>query len=439
MTRSVLIQIVILMLVPLLFSCTSVAPEVEGEKSIELTQKEQDDVNDKLFSAAAKGDLKAIKNALREGAELNSTNMYSEHALFIATSNSNEAAVKYLLSRGADVDLSEYTGLTSIARAALDCNDKIITLLAEGGADVNKAVLPKFEGGGLTPLIAVGRSCSLSTVKILTSYNADLAATNVGGETALLAALNYANTPVALFLVREGSPLEKKRVLDGRDALTISARFGLGSLVKEILQRGALVDVRDEKGLTPLIHATKNEHLSTVLQLLSFDAGINAVTDEKRSALMYAIVTGNKGLIRVLLENGAEPDMVDLNDATAMIYALIRGDTESAEILIEFGSDVNWLGSMNQNALKTAALHGNTEAVAMLISVGAKLDIINENGMSALVIASVKGHTEVARLLIKAGADVAVRTNDGFSALDIAEGVKNEELIKLLKEAGAKN
>lgn len=126
-----------------------------------------DDLNQQLFSAAAKGNAEAIKALLDKGADVNAKSPYGVTALWLAARRGHTAAVKLLLERGADVNAKEnVNGSTPLGWATWKGYIEVVKLLldkgAEGRDDVlntgvyrNNAELVRLaiEKGGLDPQV----------------------------------------------------------------------------------------------------------------------------------------------------------------------------------------------------------------------------------------------------------------------------------------------
>ena len=70
-----------------------------------------------------------------------------------------------------------------------------------------------------------------------------------------------------------------------------------------------------------LIVASSKGYDIEVLRLLNKGADINAQTTEGVTALMYAVQNGHENVVKILLLNGADPDLKPYNDPPALIVA----------------------------------------------------------------------------------------------------------------------
>ncbi len=92
-----------------------------------------------LLKAAAKGDVYGIRDALNEGAYIETRTQpddWSQTALGTAALNGRLDAVKYLVARGADIDATDKLGETPLISALIKKHIAIANTLLDLGADV---------------------------------------------------------------------------------------------------------------------------------------------------------------------------------------------------------------------------------------------------------------------------------------------------------------
>jgi ankyrin repeat protein len=119
----------------------------------------------------------------------------------------------------------------------------------------------------------------------------------------------------------------------GTTALAAAATNGQEEIVELLMEKGAQIDKRDEKGKTPLMFAVLNGHTEAAEALLEKGAAIDAKDYTGHTILMQAAYKGLTASVRFLLEKGADPDWLDENDQTAYTHAGYGGHKETAELL----------------------------------------------------------------------------------------------------------
>ncbi len=159
--------------------------------------------------------------------------------------------------------------------------------------------------------------------------------------------------------------------------LRIGRRDGGGKLTKgqQIYRtgiRGALAlanklaKARDKNEAIRM--AVAEDNLESVERLLREGAEINALKGEfKTSILMEAAVRGNVGVMKLLIENGADVNMADKDGWTALMGVTVPGHLESVKLLLEHGADVRAKNHNGETALIMAAGTKHTEIRGALL------------------------------------------------------------------------
>ena len=89
-------------------------------------------------------------------------------------------------------------------------------------------------------------------------------------------------------------------------------------------QQGANVNIRDNKGVTPLMLAAQLNFVEGVEALVEHGAQVDVTNNAGETPLMSAVHTRNTEMMRVLLEAGANPDRADNSGRSARDYARLR-------------------------------------------------------------------------------------------------------------------
>ena len=134
------------------------------------------------------------------------------------------------------------------------------------------------------------------------------------------------------------------------------------------------------------------------------------------TALMTACSNGDTQLVKLLLDNKADPNIPNKLQFTASMYAVMNSKVVS--LLLAHNADVNALTICGESALYWACRFGNIKVIKMLLKVG--VNLINqkdENGRTPLYIACHMGHMQAVEQLIQAKADLSMPNNDGDTPL----------------------
>lgn len=122
----------------------------------------------------------------------------------------------------------------------------------------------------------------------------------------------------------------------GTTALHIAAEWGFTGIAQLLLKSGAKSDAIDNYQRTPLIWATLNSHPDVARLLVAARGDLNWRDEEGNSALSGAAASGDRPLVKLLIDSGAR---VARDDGIALRKAIDVGDADIVRVLIEIGAD----------------------------------------------------------------------------------------------------
>ena len=178
-------------------------------------------------------------------------------------------------------------------------------------------------------------------------------------------------------------------------------RNDLGAFRTRIARTPSLANARGPGGATPFMYAVLYADLASVRDLLERGADVNARNDAGATALMWAVADIEK--TRLLVDRGADVNAKSLNERTPLLIAAGEaGSAATVKLLLDKGADVNGAGGSpggQMTALTEAANAGNEEAFRLLVAAGADLKAA---GPLALTLALRAGCMSCADALTKA-------------------------------------
>ncbi len=371
-----------------------------------------------LMIAARSGNLPAAELLLEQGAAINAKESWGgQSALMWAAAQSQPDMLKLLLAHGADVNehgaarlwdrriLSEPRpkdmnkgGFSPLLYAARQGCTACVAILANGGADLNATDPDRISALNLalinlhfdTAVALIEAGADVNQWDIFGRaplYNAiDLNTLPVGGRTDIPSEDVHTGVDVARMLLERGAnpnmqlkvrPPYRNAVFDrgsdnslaeGATPLIRAARAADVASVKLLLEHGALVDLPNARGHTPLLivagidwsaaptrgrYKTEEASIETLQILLEHGANINAITgdpakrpitqlsDNERGAGLQPAIRGagqvdgqtalhaaaKKGwnlIVKFLIDNGAVQQVVDTSGRTPYDLAMGR-------------------------------------------------------------------------------------------------------------------
>lgn len=323
---------------------------------------------------------------------------------------------------------------------AIKKNDlKLSHILAKNAADINAKAQ-----GGMTPLHLAVMHTDVSVVDFLIKYGANIEAirelknsTNdtVAHYTPLKDAILLQRFRIIEHLLKNNA--NPNRRLDGETCLHIAFKKNSSKIVELLVQYRA--DIY-QKNPSLIFVATKNGDANVVRCLLKLNRKIAIDMKNKngRSALHMAVIAKDINIVKVLLENNADPNIKDHDMQTPLHMASELADVSIVQLLIDKGADTNLKTALNYSCLYIATNQGNIDIIKVLIA--NKADIHEKNhrcGSDALIKAVVMEFIDVIEYLMQQGSDVNTSDYEGISALMYAIEIKNTQIIQLLINAGA--
>lgn len=315
------------------------------------------DIVQLLLDSGARLDETPIHRPLDE--EENSTYHPNQASpLQHAANLGNLGIVKLLLERGADVNAARNNWMSAVpgedlgsalGEATYRVDKPMVELLLKYGADLELQVsVGHFDGTAL--YIAASRSLEL--VELFLERGAD-PNTQCKHGTALHSAVRAKSVKIVRLLLDKGANPNIQSP-DGT-AIKLAASPGgsvaiILELIELLLARGADVTVNSSKG-SVLVAAASTGSDIVVKRLL--DAGA-LVNDGPNLSALQAVIRGTEGvgLIKLLLDHGADPDLGTSGGALEM--AVQYEDEKQVELLLRRGANPNPRGGFFGNVLKRA-------------------------------------------------------------------------------------
>ena len=193
-------------------------------------------------------------------------------------------------------------------------------------------------------------------------------------------------------------------------------------LVNLLLEREVNTGATDCKGDTALHKAAQSGHVNAVQAILLKNMQI---IDQKnnlgQTALHQAAIDGYSDVCKLLLENGANSEILDCFSKPPLFYAVNHDQFDVVICLAEHGAELNSKGKNRHSPLYWAARKGDLKLCTYLIEKGADVNKrIEKFQQTPLHEATWKGHLHIVEHLVEKGADIAMKDYEGSNALHMA-------------------
>ena len=373
-----------------------------------------------LSLVAGNGNPAILAMLLKAGADPATPAPGGQTILMIAARTGNAECVKLLLAHGLDVNTREpLYGETALMWAAAGNHAEALRALMQRGAEVNarsaelkypqdrfglEGVLTILPHGSWTALMYAGREGSLDAARALAEAGADRNLTDPDGTTALVLAIINGHFDTAALLLDKGAD---PNIADTAGMAALYAAVDMNTL-GEVYGRPPRpsrdkLNALDLMGILLRHGANPNAQLKSPTFQRAHTPGESTLA-EGSTPLMRAAKNGDAAALRLLLDHGADPSIVQKNHTTALMLAagLGRGQGVFAK---DYATDREML-----------------QAVKVLVARGVDVNAVNDNGQTAMHLA-VRVSDDIVRYLAANGAALNVKDKQGRTPLDAALGM----------------
>lgn len=115
----------------------------------------------------------------------------------------------------------------------------------------------------------------------------------------------------------------------GQSALHIVVARRDLTWIQFLIGKGANVNARDNKGMTPLVQACELGFIEGVDELIKSGARVEDANNTGETPLISAVHRRDLTLVRLLIKAGANPDRPDNSGRSARDYAALEGKTST--------------------------------------------------------------------------------------------------------------
>jgi ankyrin repeat protein len=444
-------QILILTLVTVLIGCgkkeeAPANPETEANQPAAKAPAVKTPANAdmEIFEACTKGNLKAVEAHIAGGTDLNQRGPDQNTPLMFAITFGRFDVAKALINGGAKLELKNKDGTTALISAAFLGQPETVKALLEKGADVNaknnagstalasaevpwelaKGILGFLNGfvwapAGVTIDYEKVRAGQPVCAQILRDAGGNATAPAGGGT--LIDAVFVEDLAAVKRLIAGGADVNMHKADDGSTPLHVAVFVCNIEIVKTLIAAKADVNAKNNKGETPVYHASLSlEEIKPIYALVG--ALLQKQFDLERIArdrVEVAKILGGGG--------GKNPPA-----ASGLYDAVFGEDLAAVKKLIAGGANVNEIKPDDGSTpLHTAVFMCNIEIVQALIAAKADVNAKNKKGEAPLVAATIPWET------IKPGYDIIGPLLQKKFDLERIEKDR-VEVAEILRTAGAK-
>ncbi|KAH7122841.1 ankyrin repeat-containing domain protein [Dendryphion nanum] len=242
-------------------------------------------------------------------------------------------------------------GRTALHRAALRGDLEEIEAQLEQGADIDTTEAQK----GWTPLICALKQGHFEAFKALITYGADINKSDANRLTPLH--LSFGAGDLSLSRTEKDFTAFRMTLID---------------------QKKVELNLKDNQGMTSLMHAVMSNSGFFVDLLVSKGADVNAKDNRSRTAMHFAVVVQSVEIIEILYKNGAEVHARDDKGQTPLHWAAGMNAARLVTWLCDHGADAGLLDNHNHTALQVGTRSNALESERVLLEIANALTSSNQ-------------------------------------------------------------
>lgn len=420
-----------------------------GGKSSLNKMAENYEVYDAEIYAKKYGDKIIKELVLNYGKDINQTGDEDIGGLYQAIKHNNIKAVKFFIENNAYVEIATFDGTTPLVLAIEENKPKIVELLIkEGKANVYGYYFGEdFEK---YPIYCAVKNKNLNMIKILLNNNFDLKR-----ESYILSyAMENSDENIVKYLVENGADMYSYEITALYQAvLNLNPK-----LVEYFLDKGASIEkaggtdvygnilmaasgskFNNNKNISAVdlkLLESLSQNSAKIMQMIIDKVDKKLINDSLEGKTPLIIAVGNSYIdtAKILIENGANINAVDIEGWSALSYAVNNGDIEIAKLLLENKAKIK---DELLIAIKSPIVESRINIMKLLIDNKANINYADEDEFTPLNIAIESGDMELTKFLITNGANVNSLMQDGVSLIGYAIAQNNMDLLQILIENGA--
>ncbi len=161
------------------------------------------------------------------------------------------------------------------------------------------------------------------------------------------------------------------------------------------------IDLKKSFTFHEAIVCGKKELVKNYLQNGQSDL-VNSYSSDGFTPLSLAGFFNQTEIAKALVKTGADPNLSAENpsNVNALHSAVAKENYELCKILIENGANTNAVQMQGVTALHSAVHRGNLELVKLLVKHGATISLEMDNGDTAVIISNREGYKEIEEYLL---------------------------------------
>lgn len=294
----------------------------------------------------------------------------------------------------------------------------------------NTKTIDLLDEQGNTILHIFTREGNYETVKVLVNNTASIIMEDSEGLNALHIACESGNKNITEFLLdtaKNNTDIDYKKYINsktilGASALHYATQGNYENIINLLLAEGVTVNTISFGGITPLHHSSFHcNQFPLVKQIINKGAVIDSQKMVDSTPLLNSAANNCTKSVEFLLNNGANVNHQDKFGATALYIATDKGHNAVVKLLLQFGANPNITDNIGVYPIQLAVKRGDTLSVKYLLMHKTKIDDKNnENFIIPSIIAARYGQYKVLQQLNEKLSNIGIMDADGMNVIHAA-------------------
>ena len=310
-----------------------------------------------LHIAAGRGHVDVVEVLLNNGAKINDKDNIGRTPLELAVSHGSashlQVVKKLLQHKIMDVNAKGNDGYTLLHIASQEDNLEMVKFLVDEGCNINAR-----NSSGSKPVHIAAREGHKDIVEFFLSNGLNINESGAYSQTLLHYAAMKGHLDVVSYLIVQGADVNSKDT-NGCSPMHIAAVFGFKDVIEVLLRNGAIFNAVDKDYRSPLeitnkkdvinllaptkelFESVKRNNSSEVENCIKIGAYVNAKSTDCGTVLHYTAWKGYDRMVKILLQNGANPNLAGNKGFTPIHYAAKFSHLKIVKTLLSYGAVYN--------------------------------------------------------------------------------------------------
>ncbi|KIL94017.1 hypothetical protein FAVG1_02579 [Fusarium avenaceum] len=388
-----------------------------------------------LCQAIVQGNEQQISGLISQGANINGSNEDGRTPLRCAIKSDQAGAARLLLSAGVNTSSKGWSELPPLFQAASAGSLKVAQVLLEFGADVHSKAV-----SGQSHLVDVVNKGNATGVGFLLASGAAADTKDITGQQIIVMAAKKGSVELVRVLIDNGAEINATDII-GNTVLVTAIEKGDMNMLELLLDKGADTEARTNLGMTVLGYAIEKRKFDIAKRLLV--GGANPGTTIHSQPIIIKILrdgllkTGDKmEVIRLLLDNGVDPDTADaIWGLPAICHAVELSKAPVVEEMLRRGAKTKVRMLAGQTLLTYSIDVNRRKHIKALIDYGVDVNEVDGLNRTPLMLSLLRLDYNLAKMFVDHGADPTAKANE--EAVKFIKAIKRNDFLELFRTAGS--